>query len=38
MTMYELEIIEFDDDISNFDHIVFYEEGCYNLPIKVIQL
>ena len=29
---------EFDDDISNFDHIVFYEEGCYNLPIKVIQL
>ena len=29
---------EFDDDISAFDKVIFYEEGCYNLPIKVIQL
>ena len=29
---------EFEDDISNFDKVIFYEEGCYNLPIKVINL
>ena len=40
LTQELLEFIEneFDDDISEFDHIVFYEEGCYNLPIKVIRL
>ena len=40
LTQELLEFIEneFEDDISNFDKVIFYEEGCYNLPIKVIQL
>ena len=40
LTQELLEFIEneFDDDISVFDKVIFYEEGCYNLPIKVIQL
>ena len=40
LTQELLEFIEneFEDDISNFDKIIFYEEGCYNLPIKVINL
>lgn len=29
---------EFEDDISEFEKAIFYEEGCYNLPIKVINL
>ena len=29
---------EFEDDISNFEKVIFYEEGCYNLPIKTINL
>ncbi len=29
---------EFEDDISNFEKVIFYEEGCYNLPIKIINL
>tara|TARA_B100000886_G_scaffold248179_1_gene174745 strand:+ start:287 stop:481 length:195 start_codon:yes stop_codon:yes gene_type:complete len=40
LTQELLEFIEneFEDDISNFDKVIFYEEGCYNLPIKVINL
>jgi len=40
LTQELLEFIEneFEDDISAFDKAIFYEEGCYNLPIKVIQL
>ena len=29
---------EFEDDISNFEMVIFYEEECYNLPVNVIQL
>ena len=29
---------EFENDISNFDKVIVYEEECYNLPINVIQL
>ena len=40
LTQELLEFIEneFEDDISSFDKAIFYEEGCYKLPIKVIQL
>ena len=40
LTQELLEFIEneFDDDISKFEKAIFYEEGCYNLPIKVIRL
>ena len=40
LTQELLEFIEneFEDDISNFEKVIFYEEGCYNLPIKVINL
>ena len=40
LTQELLEFIEneFEDDISAIDKAIFYEEGCYNLPIKVIQL
>ena len=35
-----LDFIEnkFENDISDFDKIIVYEEECYNLPINVIQL
>ena len=29
---------EFEADISEFDTVIFYHEGCYNLPIKTINL
>tara|TARA_R110002020_G_scaffold27115_4_gene87324 strand:- start:2258 stop:2452 length:195 start_codon:yes stop_codon:yes gene_type:complete len=29
---------EFEDDISNFEMVIFYEEECYNLPVNIIQL
>ena len=29
---------EFENDISDFDKVIVYEEECYNLPINVIQL
>jgi len=40
LTQELLEFIEneFEDDISEFEKAIFYEEGCYNLPIKVINL
>ena len=40
LTQELLEFIEneFEDDISEFEKVIFYEEGCYNLPIKVINL
>ncbi len=40
LTQELLEFIEneFEDDISSFEKAIFYEEGCYNLPIKVINL
>ena len=40
LTQELLEFIEneFEDDISDFEKVIFYEEGCYNLPIKVINL
>ena len=40
LTQELLEFIEneFEDDISSFEKAIFYEEGCYNLPIKVIRL
>ena len=40
LTQELLEFIEneFEDDISSFEKVIFYEEGCYNLPIKVIRL
>ena len=40
LTQELLEFIEevVEDDISNYEKAIFYEEGCYNLPIRVIQL
>ena len=40
LTQELLEFIEneFEDDISSFEKVIFYEEGCYNLPIKTINL
>ena len=29
---------EFEDNISNFDKVIVYEEECYNLPINIIEL
>jgi|TARA_R100000030_G_scaffold99746_1_gene91272 hypothetical protein len=29
---------EFENDISEFETVVVYYEGCYNLPIKIINL
>ena len=29
---------EFENDISDFDKVIVYEEECYNLPVNVIQL
>ena len=29
---------EFENDISDFDKVIVYEEECYNLPINVIKL
>lgn len=29
---------EFEDDISDFEMIIVYEEECYNLPVNVIKL
>ena len=29
---------EFENDISDFDKVIVYEEECYNLPINVKQL
>ena len=29
---------EFEADISEFDTVIFYYEGCYNLPIKTINI
>jgi hypothetical protein len=29
---------EFEDNISDFDKVIVYEEECYNLPINIIQL
>ena len=35
-----LDFIEnkFENDISDFDKIIVYEEECYNLPINIINL
>ena len=35
-----LDFIEhyFEDDISEFEMVIVYEEGCYNLPVNVIKL
>ena len=41
LTQELLEFIEneFEDNtIGDFDKAIFYEEGCYNIPIKIIQL
>ncbi len=40
MTMSLLDFIEneFEDDISDFEMVIVYEEECYNLPINVIKL
>ena len=27
----------FEDNISNFDKVIVYEEECYNLPINIID-
>ena len=29
---------EFEDNISDFDKVIVYEEECYNLPINIINL
>ncbi len=29
---------EFEDKISDFEMVIVYEEGCYNLPVNVIRL
>ena len=29
---------EFEDNISDFEMVIVYEEECYNLPINVIKL
>ena len=29
---------EFENDISDFDKVIVYEEECYNLPINIINL
>ena len=28
----------FEDDISDFEMVIVYEEECYNLPVNVIKL
>ncbi len=35
-----LDFIEhyFEDDISDFEMVIVYEEECYNLPVNVIKL
>ena len=40
LTQELLEFIEneFEADISEFDTVIFYYEGCYNLPIKTINI
>ena len=29
---------EFENNISDFDKVIVYEEECYNLPINIINL
>ena len=29
---------EFEDNISDFEMVIVYEEECYNLPVNVIKL
>ncbi len=29
---------EFEDELSDFEMIIVYEEECYNLPVNVIKL
>ena len=29
---------EFEDNISDFEKVIVYEEECYNLPINIINL
>ena len=38
LTKQELIENEFENDISDFDKVIVYEEECYNLPVNVIQL
>jgi hypothetical protein len=35
-----LDFIEhyFEDDISDFEMVIVYEEECYNLPVNIIKL
>ena len=29
---------EFETDMSEFETVIVYFEGCYNLPVKIIQI